>query len=203
MKSKSAQVTIFVIIAILIIAGISLYFVLRKEVPEKTDYSPETEGIYNFVQECLEQTSEEVIYNVGQRGGYYFPPELSTESGIPYYLINGKNYVPTKAEIENEISKFVSEKLFFCTRNFIGFSEYEIEQGEIKTKTQILEEVIILNTNYPLTISKGNSSSRIEDFEIIIPVCAGIVYNSVLEFLNTESEYGEIELREPNTTIPF
>lgn len=113
MESKKGQVTIFVILAILIVAGILLYFVLRKDVPEKIKYSPGTEQIYNFVQECLEDTAEEVIYNVGQGGGYYFPPEFSSDSGIVYYLVNGRNNMPSKEEIENEISKIEDKGIIF------------------------------------------------------------------------------------------
>ena len=189
MLSKKGQVTIFIIIAILIIGAVILFFTfkgtLRKEV-----VTTETAPIKNFVDECLEETAEEVIYKVGQGGGYYFPPKESTETGIAYYLINNKSYIPSKEKVESEISFFVSEKLFFCTRNFVDFPEYEIEQGEIQTITEIGENEVKLNVNYPLTIKKGESVSRIKSFETEIPVWLGAIYGSVSVFILEETEQG-------------
>ena len=188
MKSKSGQVTIFVILAIIIIAGVGIYFLTKSSISEKVDHAPETQQVYNFVKTCLEDASNEVIYNAGRGGGYYFPPELSTKSGIPYYVFNGRNYFPEISEIENEISYFISEKIFFCTKNFEDFDNYEISQGKIETSTEIFDEFVDVKTNYPLFISRnGSSSSKIEDFQIKVPVRFGIVYNSIEEFLNESS----------------
>ncbi|MDP2672954.1 MAG: hypothetical protein Q8O84_04030 [Nanoarchaeota archaeon] len=189
MKNKRGQITIFIIVAILIIGAVALFFTFRGNI-QKEVYTPEVAPIKNFVGECIEDTAEEVIYNVGQGGGHYFPPEKSTETGIAYYLIGNRSYMPSKENIEKEISFFISEKLFFCTRNFVDFSEYEISQGEIRTKTKILENEVLLNVDYPLMIKKGESVLRIKNFEIEIPVRAGLIYDSVFGFISQGAEQG-------------
>ena len=132
--NKKAQVTIFIIIALIIIAGVILFFTFRENVSEKTDYPPKTAGIYNFVEECIEQKGEEALYFIGQHGGYYFTPKPLVSPGIPFYLISGRNYSPSKEKIENEISKYINDALLECINNFTEFKEYQIEQGEIKTE---------------------------------------------------------------------
>ena len=187
---KRAQVTIFIIIAVLVIGAVALFFTLRGDLQREEVYSPEVAPIVNFVEECIYDTGEEVIYTIGQGGGYYFPPEKSTETGIAYYLLDGQNYMPSKLDVEREISFFVSEKLFFCTRNFVDFSDYEIEQGEIRINSKIQANKVVLDVDYPLTISRGESVSVIKDFEVEIPVRLNVVYDSVKEFVNEDSEEG-------------
>jgi len=189
MKSRG-QVTIFIIIAIIIVGAVALFFALREGIKEREAYTPEVAPIANFVEECIENTAEDVIYTIGQGGGYYFPPAFSTDSGIAYYLINNKSYMPSKKQIEEEISYFISSKLFFCTRNFVDFPEFEITQREIQTSSKIHENRVILNVKYPLTIKKGESRLRIKDFEVEIPVRLGLVYSSVSGFIAEGIEDG-------------
>tara|TARA_Y100000294_G_C8502005_1_gene315216 strand:- start:147 stop:806 length:660 start_codon:yes stop_codon:yes gene_type:complete len=155
-------------------------------------YSPEVESVYLFVDNCIDEVGSEVIYKIGENGGYYFPPNFSTESGIPYYYSNGKSYMPSKEEIEKEISFFVSEKLFFCTRNFIDFPNFEITQRDIKTKTTIKDDGVNLNINYPISITHGESTSIIEDLEKEIPVRLGIVYDSIEKIIKEQLSHEDI-----------
>tara|TARA_Y100000310_G_scaffold213829_1_gene214838 strand:+ start:14200 stop:14937 length:738 start_codon:yes stop_codon:yes gene_type:complete len=185
MKEKKGQLTIFIIIAIFIIGGVLIFFVLKTGLI-KQPLSPEAENIYSLVQSCIEQEGIKTIYTIGKNGGYFFPPEFSTESGVTYYYSGGKSYMPSKEEIENEISFYLSEILFFCTRNFVDFQDLEIKQREIKTETEIKNEEVVLNINYPITIIKEESTSVIEDFKLEIPVRLGIVYDSVAEIIQEQ-----------------
>ena len=134
---KKGQLTIFIVIAIVIIGLVIGFFIISKQQEKKGVFVPDVESVKQFVESCIEEAGNEIIYNVGQRGGYLFPPEFSTASGIPYYYSNGKSYMPSKEQVEQEISTFVNLKVFFCTKNFINFPEFEIEQGEPKTETKI------------------------------------------------------------------
>jgi len=185
MINKRGQVTIFIIIAILIIASVLIFFMFKGQIKQSL-YSPEVESVYLFVDNCIDKVGLEVIYKIGENGGYYFPPNFSTESGIPYYYSKGRSYMPSKEEIEKEISFFVNEKLFFCTRNFIDFLNFEITQEEIKTKTTIKDNKVDLNINYPISITHGDSTSLIEDFKKEMPVRLGIVYDSIEKIIKEQ-----------------
>ena len=185
--SKKAQLTIFVIAAIFVVGAVLLYFAFQQGLIQQP-LNPDAERVYNFVQTCIEEKSIETIYQVGENGGYFFPPNISLDSGTVIYYENGRNLMPSKKQVEDEISFFLNEKLFFCTRNFIDFPDLQISQSEISTKITIEDEKIILNVNYPLTITKGEDKSLIKDFKIEIPIRLGIIYNSVAEFMQTQKE---------------
>ena len=189
---KRGQVTIFIIMAIVIVGAVVIFFIARNMLDLKV-YSPEVENIYLFVEDCIEKVGNEVVYEIGLKGGYYFPTNLSISTGIPIYYSDGKNYMPSKEEIENEISYFVNEKLFFCTRNFVDFSDFEITQGEIKTKTTIEEDEVILNVNYPISVTKGESTTVLKEFKNIeIPARLGIVYDSIDEVIKEQLSHESI-----------
>ena len=190
-KSKRSQLTIFIIIAILIIAVVALFFVFRGGIQKEKPASPETAEINSFVQECLDDSLEEVVFRIGEGGGYYFPPKISTPLlEVPYYIKNNKNLMPTKQDIENEISRYVKRELVLCIGNFAQFPEYEITKGEMTAETKIESERVLVDVKYPLTIIKDETKSKIEDFNSEIPVRLGIVYDAVAEFVGQELETG-------------
>ena len=185
--NKRGQLTIFIIVAILIVAIVAIYFLLIK--PQKGTQGVYTAPIYNFVDECIQETAEDAIYEIGQNGGYYFPPSTSTSTGIAYYYLNKNNIMPTEERVEAQISLFIKENLFFCTKNFVQFTNYNISQGKINIDTTILNDKVKIEVNYPITISQGEESSVIKDFEKEIDVRLGLIYNSIAEVVNS-SEYG-------------
>ncbi|MEK0336615.1 MAG: hypothetical protein QQN41_04175 [Nitrosopumilus sp.] len=187
MINKRGQVTIFIIIAIILIAVVALYFTLRGTL-QKEVYTPEVAPIANFVQECIDQTFEDSLIAVAKQGGYsgYTYLEKTNEEGVTYYLLEGKDYVPSKKRVEKEISEYLNRKFFLCSRHFVNFTEYQIEEGNFESSIRILDKKVVLTINYPLTITKGKSSSRIEDFESEVQVRLGIVYDSVIDFMDKQ-----------------
>ena len=190
--NKKSQITIFIIIAIAIIAGLILFFSVKSGVFEKEKVSPDITFIYNFVDGCIEKTGEDAIYNIGQTGGYFLYSNSSTENGIAYYFDKNKKLIISKEEIENQLSLYVNEMLFFCTKNFVDFPDFAVSQGEIKTKTKIVKDKVIFTIGYPLTISKNNRNYFIKNFEkqissrldTIYKVAFGITEEQMLDFKN-------------------
>lgn len=185
-KSKNAQVTIFIIIAVILVSAVVIYFI-ASGISIKNLFSPKDEIIYSFVQECIKSTGGEIIYSIGERGGYYIPPEFSTDTGVPIYYENNKIYIPSKEQVGQEISKGLNEEMQFCIKDFKEFKDYSIKQGEIKTEARIIDNKIILNVNYPLTITKGEKTTYLEEFKgIEIPARLGIVYDAVNEITQNQ-----------------
>jgi len=201
MLNKNAQLTIFIIIAILIIAVIVLFFAFRSGIQREKPTSPEIAPIKNFVEECIYNVGEDALYFIGLHGGYYVPNKFSTSLGIPYYIKDNKTLMPAKENIELEISKYVDEALLLCAGNFSEFNNFQIAQGKPKTSAKIFDERVILNVNYPLTIIREEEKSRISKFENEIPIRLGRIYNAS-NFIVNEHLKGEIcmscllELRE-------
>ena len=173
MIKKRGQVTIFVIIAILIVAGILLFFYVQNKTSSLTPTIPkDVQPIHNFVQNCLKETGENALIRIGEQGGYFLIfDEPSIEGRIPYYVYEGKNSMPTEEKIEFQISGFIKQELSFCILNFKDFkSQQNITHKLRDVKTEINNENVGISIEYPITINKGDSASSFKDFHVIIPV---------------------------------
>jgi hypothetical protein len=182
MKNKLGQVTIFVIIAIVLVALVAVYFlVFNKSASLPFEGSDE---IHSFVQDCIEGIGEESIYSIGRSGGYFFSPLESTSSGIPYYYFEGKDLMPSIEEIEEEISKDFNLKLSLCTNNFEDFGEFEIETNEIFSEVKIESEKVFIDVVYPIRIMKGEEEIILRGFGVSdFSVSFLEIYNSVQEIV--------------------
>ncbi|MBI4116721.1 hypothetical protein HY449_03170 [Candidatus Pacearchaeota archaeon] len=186
---KKGQLTIFIILALVLVGAVVLFFAFQNNLIRQPT-NPDAGRVQNFVQNCIKQEGEETIYQTGKNGGYFFPPNFSLPSGVAIYYANNKNYVPSKKQIEDEISFFMNEKLFFCARNFADFPDLEITQGEIKTQTDVQDNKVVFNVNYPIRISKDKDVSLLNNFKQEISIRAGIVYASVAEFMRNKTSEG-------------
>ena len=79
LNSKRSQVTIFIIIAILIIAGVGAYFVLRGGIFQPS-VPAELEPVYSYYLSCMEQEALNGALILGEQGGYIVLPEFSPGS---------------------------------------------------------------------------------------------------------------------------
>ena len=89
---KRGQLTLFVIAAIFIVGAIILFFTLRTGII--SPLNQEAQNVHNFVQDCIEQEGVEMIYTIGERGGYVFTLNFSTESGVSFYYSDGESHMP-------------------------------------------------------------------------------------------------------------
>ncbi len=168
MEYKKGQVTIFIIIAVLIVAMAALFFVFRDKPVEETVFL-EAEPIRNYVVACLDSFVEEGIYFLGLQGGYYNVPEPSERYlyiDVPVYLEYDSVNVPSIERVESELVDYVSEALPFCLDGLDEFREggFEIEEGEFSGNAFVGER-IVFDLDYPLTIRKGDQVSSIRSFE--------------------------------------
>ncbi len=188
---KRGQVTIFIIIAIIIVASTILFFIFRGKLGILE--SQANDPTYLFIESCIEDTGKDAIYFISRNGGYFFSPAASTSEGIPYYYYNGKNYMPSIERIEEEISSYIEGTLSYCTEEFVDFPEFNITEGKIKAKTTIKDEKIILEIEYPVTIKKGKTTIRLKNFrDIIILARVGTIYDSIKEMMQEQTDEGKI-----------
>jgi hypothetical protein len=128
-KEKRGQITIFVILAILIIAVVAGFFILRDKI---TFFQPAIPGeltpITNSIQECVQSTLEDGTKLAGLQGGYIIPPSNALETDFSYIAYGyylGKNTLASKTQIENEIANYIELTLPFCF-DASSFQEYRI-----------------------------------------------------------------------------
>lgn len=173
--SKKSQTTLFIILALVIVFSIILFFLVRQDYQTNTIH-PDIAPVNTFVSDCVQKTAEDAVHTIGDTGGYFYAPALSTDNHIAYYLYEENDYMPTRERVESELSAYMNTMLFFCVRGFEDFHDFEVRQGEIETKTIIENERVVFAIDYPLSIQKGENSYSLSHFTLELPVRLGVMY---------------------------
>ena len=172
---KKGQVTIFIIIAVVIIFLGVAFFIVKGNVSKEKTISTEETLISQHVMSCLEGSLEEVLFINGLQGGYYYLPKdslahffdnLPLNSSIPYYLSEGKSYVPSKEVFEEQLSLGVEDKFKECL-NFSKFPTSEISYSfeDLRINHFIEDKKIKLEVKFPISVEAPVSSFLLGDFK--------------------------------------
>jgi hypothetical protein len=203
--NKKAQVTIFIILAIVVVAGIVLYFVVGGF---SGDVVPgDMQPVYDYYISCVESSVEEGIALMGGQGGYIEVPEFEPGSPyipfssqlsffgqpVPYWMyVSGNNLlkeqVPTKAMMQQQLGKYVEDRLTACDfEDFeaMGYDVY-IEPGVVSTI--INENSVEVGISNPVTIFKGEQSVSVNSHEFSVGSKLGKFYDMALDVYNSEKE---------------
>jgi len=189
---KKGQITIFIILAIFIVGIVMLLFLIPKNIEKPP--GPDTNQVYSYVHSLIENEAFKCLQQIGERGGYYNIPNQVYVNDTSYWYYEGVNAQPFITTIENETSRCINEILKNTTNKpleVFGNHSVKISEDRIKSKVRINEWRTTIEVNYPLTVSKGSSTSLISDFEVdyrinllkLYELATGIVnYASIPEF---------------------
>ncbi len=175
-KSKHSQTTLFIILALVLIAGIAIFFILREGLT--FGVPSDLEPVYNYYIKCVEQETQIGANIIGQQGGYIEGPNFSPGTefmpfsnylnfvGIPipyWYYISGNNIakeqVPSKKNMENELNKLLKNRILECDFTKFANQGFEIEVGEdIDVQTSIKKDKIKVDVSNNLVVKKGETS---------------------------------------------
>jgi len=168
-NTKKAQITIFVIIAILIVAGIVIFFSLKKTSPVK-ELPVSVTKAKNGIDSCLDLSVKKAINFISSEGGYFLPEKnIINWQGIDLalYYNRGKINIPSEKEVSSSISKYISLDLPSCSED--ALLDYDYSFGDIKAETTISRGKVYVKITYPITIREDNSSYSINKFEKTTP----------------------------------
>jgi len=202
-KSKRAQVTIFIIIAILIIgAAVTIYMLVPKAETQAVFDAGNPQG---FIQTCLEEEIEKTVDLVSSQGGSVVPEFFFNYQGdsIEYLCYTAENYATCvvqqpllKQHIEKEIKQDISEEVESCFSNLqenYRNNGYNANLQTGRTTVELLPKRIVTNFgDYVLTISKGETA-RHDSFSVILNnnlYELTSIANSIIEW---ETRYGNAE----------
>ena len=155
-KSKRSQVTIFIIIAIILVALVIIVLLVRGSLKPVEKTSSTIAPAYNYFLSCLETKSLQGINLLEAQGGYINLPDFEPGSyyvpfssqlnfagiSIPYwYYLSGNNLqkeqVPSRVEMQNQLAKFVEEKVSECNLDLYSLQGFNIQRGTSKASALI------------------------------------------------------------------
>ena len=205
MKNK-AQTTIFVIIAIIIVALFAGYFILRDKISiSKVPVS--MQPVYTAFLSCLEEDALVGADILMSQGGYIELPEFESGSAympfssqlsflgnpIPYwYYVSGNNFekeqVPSKEDMEKELAQFIEGKISECAFDMYYDQGFEIYLDEPKARVEIQDKQIEIKLNMDLTINKEEETALAKSHSVVASSRLGKLYDSALKVYKEEQD---------------
>ncbi len=200
---KRAQVTIFIIIAILVIAiGVLIYMYYPRLRPT---ISVESQNPPAYIQECMEEKISETADILSLQGGsvapeFYYNYE---KNKIEYLCYTNQYYQSCVVQqpmliqhIQSEILNEIEDETVSCFNSMKESYEnkgYDVNMKPGDTVVELLPGKIITTFNYEFVITKGDTE-RYENFKIVLDnnlYELAAITNSII---NWETQYGDAEI---------
>jgi hypothetical protein len=199
--SGKGQVTVFIIVAVLIVAvAVLMYFIYPKIRSPSVSSSPTL-----TIQSCMEDELKNAVEKISLQGGV-IEPEFYMQHGenkVEYLCYSGEYFKRCvvqnpllKISVENEIKSEINEKVKSC---FDAIEEdyrnkgYEVSLARNDYDVEIQAKQIVVNFDYDLSISK-EATNRYENFKVRIN---NNLYNLLLiakRVIESEVQYGEADV---------
>jgi hypothetical protein len=170
-----AQVSIFMIIAVVLLAGGVFFFYGWQEESDIGSLRG-IDDIKFYISSCLDNKIRESIYLIALQGGYYHhPPDrfgytgpnLNDSISSTYYIHGGQLSVVDHAQIEEEVSKGARDSLLMCTSNLsVLFPYATFETGSMPTiKTGVSYDIVEYTTGPGIKVKVNTETYSIGDLE--------------------------------------
>ena len=180
---KRGQVTLFIIIGIifLLVIGVVVYY--KDSISEiagltgSLSYPSEMSEIVEHVQDCVDDSADEAVSNIGLSGGYYTLPDESVD-GIPYYYYEGESLMISLEEMESELDDYIGFLLSSCIdlEVFTGFDE--LNGGELAVASTVNENSVDVVVEYPIDVAVDDSVYDLdEDYLVVLDANLGWLHS--------------------------
>jgi hypothetical protein len=204
---KKGQVTIFIIIALLVVAiGVLIYMFYPKIFPGA---ETETKNPSIFIQECMQEKIQDTVNIISIQGGsvnptfYYSYYDGVKVDNLEYLCYTNQYYQPCVVQqpmliphIQSEIIKEINPETISCFNSLKTSYEnkgYEVSMNSGNTIVELLPGKIVTTFGYNLTLTKGNTE-RYQNFNIILDNNLYELASIANSIINWETQYGDAEV---------
>ena len=200
--NKSGQVTIFIILALIIVVGVALVITFFPKIKSSVSTGPQSPQEY--IDTCLRESLEENIATISLQGGSMVPEHsyLYKNNELEYLCYTPEYYqtcvvqVPfIKNTLEKEILESVENEIDSCLNSMKESYEgkgYAVLLKEGENKIELLPKRIALTINTSMTLTKKDSQTY-ESFSILLNnnlFELSSIANSIVEW---ETTYGDVD----------
>ncbi|MCX6747077.1 MAG: hypothetical protein NTU63_02990 [Candidatus Pacearchaeota archaeon] len=206
MHNKRGQVTIFIIVAILIVAGVIGFFILRQQL--SVQFIPANlNPVYKTFLSCLEDKTLVGIDVLESQAGYIELPAFKPGNSympfssqlnflgnpIPYWYYVSENnlqreQVPSKEKMEEQLKKFVEDNAKKCDFENDYANGFEIVQGEPKATVTIRNNNVNVKLSMNFDIAKGEDKVLVKNHDVSVQSKLGTLYNSARKVYDKEQK---------------
>ena len=161
---KKGQVTIFIILAIIIVGLVAVIYMFYPQI--RSTFITEAKNPQAFMDSCLEEDLEELVDIISSHGGYYEPEfsYLYKDTEIAYLCYTNEYYVTCivqepmlKQTIEIEIREQIEPKVSTCLDEMqkdFRARGYQVSVQKGSTEVELLPKRVIVTSNSAVTLSK-------------------------------------------------
>lgn len=210
---KRGQVSIFVIIAIVIVAAVVLFFAIRGGI-FGSGIPGEFQGVYDAYGECIMRETQNGLSLLGTQGGRIesnFDDFVSGSSyapfsshlnflgfNVPYWFyVSGNGIitenVPTKSEMEGELENYIEGAIEDCELGEYYAQGFYIESGEPEVNVQIGEVEVEVSVDADVLVSREGESARKSAHEVVVASRIGKFHDTALEIYEKQSSDAFLE----------
>lgn len=220
MKSKSGQVTIWIIVGIVVIAIVALFVVLFRTGIIPSPVGPSVDKNPNsFLRECMQDKVLETVRIIGPQGGTLEPTLykrfMFVEEGVAYnvsYLCYNQNdYLPCinqnpvlissmEKEIKYEIMDSVEECFDSLTANYRR-AGYSVDVSGTEYEVKLKEGEVVVELDREINLGKGDQSSVLKNFKISFPskiYDLGVVAIEVIRGISEDCSFDHLDYTRQN-----
>lgn len=204
---KRSQITIFVIIALLIVGFAFLIYIFYPQISVALGFAAESPQAY--LESCIEKNFQEKVSIISSQGGSLYPTNYFLYNrNKNEYLCYTEDYYKTcvmqkpliKNSVEAEIKNGIKDKLNECVANLKNSFErkgYEVSMSDGDFGVELLPKRIIIGLNKKITLKKGED---VQNFGGDKKKLSVVFNNNLYELtsiassiLNSEATYGDAE----------
>jgi len=173
MKLKKGQVTVFIIIALIVIFVIVVLLINRGDLTTIFKFQSPVEKI----TECTENSIEEAIAIVSPQGGALDPKNffLYEDNKIDYICYTTENYKPCKMQkpilkssIESELKRHIEPQIKKCitsVKEGLANKGATVNSKEPKISVELMPNNVIVDIDLNLQITDGESTESYKNIK--------------------------------------
>jgi len=189
---KRGQVSIFLIVALIIIIILSLTYFLRLSISkiqkQEIVKASKSDLIRTDIQSCLTNTANSAIYLLGLQGGFTEKPDkflTINNSIVAFGYYKNAAIINSLKGLETEINSYIEKNLPLCISK--ENQKLIFEQGSVISKVSINENDIKIEASYPIRIKQEDRVESLpENYQTELKIRLGYVYNFILGIIQKQ-----------------
>ncbi len=210
---KRGQVGVFIVVGIIVLVTISLVFFFRDSLTKTIRQEPtnvqeyltqQLDDIKTEIGKCVNQETDKASKLLMKNGGL-FERDFGNINyiGVSYPILCREiNQTGTCLSepiliinLQEKLNGYLPEKISKCINleNYKG-KDYSLTTGKINLSSQILDEFIVVEVNYPVKLTKGSNSASENRFVYKLNIPLGVLTKVSNDLVQTKADGKEISV---------